>query len=62
VRNKMIAHGSSRNKGGQVHVNWNVLSSHWGIKVIIYKKKSMQDSRIRTHQDQKSKNWLEIAT
>jgi hypothetical protein len=40
----MVTHGSSRNKGGQKHVNRNVLNRHWDIKVSIYKNKSMQDS------------------
>jgi hypothetical protein len=44
VRNRMDAHGSPRNKGGQKHVNQNVLNKHWDIKVSIYKNKSMQDS------------------
>jgi hypothetical protein len=37
VRNKMNAHGSSRNKGGQGHVNLNVYKQTLG-----YKDKSMQ--------------------
>jgi hypothetical protein len=41
----MIAHGSSRNKGGQGHVSRNVLNGHGDIKVRIYiKGKSMQGS------------------
>ena len=32
----MTAHGLLGNKGGQVHVNWNVLNSHWGMKVSIH--------------------------
>jgi hypothetical protein len=34
----MVSLGSSRNKGGQEHVNQNVLNRHWDIKVSIYKK------------------------
>jgi hypothetical protein len=41
----MVAHGSSRNKGGQKHVNQNVLNMHWDIKVSIYKNKNMEDSK-----------------
>jgi hypothetical protein len=44
VQNKMTAHGSLRNKGGQGHVNLNVSNRYWDIKVSIYKNKSMQDS------------------
>jgi hypothetical protein len=45
VRNRMIAHGSSRNKGGQGHVSQNVLNRHWDIKTRIYiKDKIMQGS------------------
>ena len=28
MQNKMTAHGSFRNKGGQWHINWNVLNRH----------------------------------
>jgi hypothetical protein len=46
VRNKMIAHGLSRNNGGQGHVNWNILNRHWGSKgKHLYKNKIMQDSK-----------------
>ena len=44
VRNKMNAHGSSRNKGSQGHVNLNVLNRLCDIKVSIYKNKNMPDS------------------
>jgi hypothetical protein len=44
VQNKMTAHGSLRNKGGQGHDNWNVSNRYWDIKVSIYKNKSMQES------------------
>jgi hypothetical protein len=45
VRNRMIDHGSSRNKGGQGHVSRNVLNRHWDIKIRIYiKDKIMQGS------------------
>jgi hypothetical protein len=44
MQNKITAHGSLRNKGGQGHVNWNVLNRYWDIKVSTYKNKSMQDS------------------
>ena len=44
MQNKMTAHGSWRNKGGQEYVNWKVLNRHWGTKVSIYiRSKSMQD-------------------
>ena len=44
MQNKMTAHGSWRNKGGQEYANWKVLNRHWGTKVSIYiKSKSMQD-------------------
>jgi hypothetical protein len=44
VQNKMTAHGSLRNKGGQGPVNRNVSNRYWDIKVSINKNKSMQDS------------------
>jgi hypothetical protein len=40
----MVTHGSLGNKGGQKHVNQNVLNKQWDIKVSTYKNKSMQDS------------------
>jgi hypothetical protein len=44
VQNKMTAPGSLRNKGGQGHVNLNVLNRLCDIKVSIYKNKNMPDS------------------
>ena len=42
----MIAHGPLRNRGGQGHVNSNVLNSYWGMKISIHKKyESVQDSK-----------------
>jgi hypothetical protein len=38
----MTAHGSSRNKGGQGQVKWNILTKSWDIKVSI-KNESMRD-------------------
>jgi hypothetical protein len=40
----MIALGSLRNKGGQGHVNLNVLNRLCDIKVSIYKNKNMPGS------------------
>ena len=39
----MTAHGSLGKKGGQGHVNRNVLNRHCDIKVSIKKHESMQD-------------------
>jgi hypothetical protein len=39
----MAAHGSLRNKGGQDHVEWNILNGPWDIKVSIKKDESMRD-------------------
>jgi hypothetical protein len=44
VQNKMTAPRSLRNKGGQGHVNLNVLNRLCDIKVSIYKNKNMPDS------------------
>jgi hypothetical protein len=41
----MVAHGSLRNKGGQKHVNQNVLNKHGDIMVSVYKNKCVQDSK-----------------
>jgi hypothetical protein len=38
----MNAHGSSRHKGGQGHVKWNILNGPWDIKVSIKKDESMK--------------------
>jgi hypothetical protein len=44
VQDKMTAPESLRNKGGQGHVNLNVLNRLCDIKVSIYKNKNMPDS------------------
>ena len=41
----MVTHESSENKGGQKHVNRNVLNKHGDIKVSVYKNKGVQDSK-----------------
>jgi hypothetical protein len=43
MKGKMTAHGSLRNKGGQGHVEWNILNITWDIKVSIKKDESMKD-------------------
>jgi hypothetical protein len=54
VRNRMIAHGSSRNKGGQGHVSRNVLNRHWDIKVRTYIKRQNY-ARFRGYKRTKTK-------
>jgi hypothetical protein len=44
MKGKMTAHGSLRDKGGQGHVERNILNRPWDIKVSI-KNESMKDFR-----------------
>jgi hypothetical protein len=54
----MITYGSSRNKGGQGHVNWNVLNRHWGYEDKHKKDESMQDFKKMSIQIPRAKKLL----
>ena len=52
VQNEMIAHGSSRNKGGQGHVTEMFINKHQGIKISKYKNiRVCNIPRIHAYQD-----------
>jgi hypothetical protein len=63
VQNKMTAHGSLRNMGGQGYVNWNVLNRHWGMKISIHKNiRVCKIPRIRAYQDKGIEQRQNITT
>jgi hypothetical protein len=53
MKGKMTAHGTLRNKGGQGHVEWNILNRPWDIKVSIKKMRVWKVSRRWAYQYKK---------
>jgi hypothetical protein len=58
----MNAHGSSRNKGGQGHVKWNILNRSWDIKVGIKNMRDFKEMSIPIPRDKKLSKDSDLTT